>query len=72
MPGQGYARYFKETGFDYAMSSGYVSYRANKMFAVQFGHGKHFIGDGYRSLFLSDVASPYPFFKINIVYDITL
>ena len=52
VPGQGYARDFKETGFDYAMSSGYVTYRPNNMFAVQFGHGKNFIGDGYRSLLL--------------------
>ena len=37
----------------------------NKHFNFQFGTGKNFIGDGYRSLFLSDVASPYPYFKIN-------
>jgi hypothetical protein len=29
------------------------------------GHGRNFLGDGYRSLLLSDGASPYPFFKIN-------
>jgi len=27
------------------------------------GVGKHFLGDGYRSLFLSDNASPYPYLK---------
>ena len=68
VPGQGYARYFKETGFDYAMSSGYVSYRANKMFAVQFGHGKHFIGDGYRSLLLSDNTFNYPYLRIQTTF----
>ena len=31
VPGQGYARDFKVTGFDYAMASGYVSYRPNKI-----------------------------------------
>ena len=65
VPGQGYARSFKETGFDYAMSSGYVSYRANKIFALQFGHGKHFIGDGYRSLLLSDNTFNYPYLRIQ-------
>jgi len=65
VPGQGYARDFKETGFDYAMSSGYVSYSINKIFAVQFGHGKHFIGDGYRSLFLSDNSFNYPYLRIQ-------
>ena len=68
VPGQGFARDFKETGFDYAMSSGYVSYRANKMFAVQFGHGKHFIGDGYRSLLLSDNTFNYPYLRIQTTF----
>jgi len=68
IPGQGYQRDFKETGFDYAMSSGYVSYRANKMFAFQFGHGKHFIGDGYRSLLLSDNTFNYPYLRIQTTF----
>jgi len=68
VPGQGYARDFKETGFDYAMSSGYVSYRVNKMFVVQFGHGKHFIGDGYRSLLLSDNTFNYPYLRIQTTF----
>ena len=68
VPGQGYARDFKETGFDYAMSSGFVSCRANKMFAVQFGHGKHFIGDGYRSLLLSDNTFNYPYLRIQTTF----
>ena len=63
VPGQGYVREFKGSGFDYAMSSGYVMYRPNKMFTLQFGHGKHFIGNGYRSLLLSDNSFNYPFFK---------
>ena len=65
VPGQGYARTFKENGFDYAMASGYVSYRSDKFFSVQFGHGKHFIGDGYRSLFLSDNSFNYPYLMIQ-------
>ena len=68
VPGQGYARDFKETGFDYAMSSGYVTYRPNNMFAVQFGHGKNFIGDGYRSLLLSDNTFNYPYLKIQTTF----
>ena len=68
IPGQGYQRDFKETGFDYAMSSGYVAYRANKMFTVQFGHGKHFIGDGYRSLLLSDNTFNYPYLRLQTTF----
>ena len=66
--GQGYARDFKETGFDYAMSSGYVTYKPNNMFAIQFGHGKNFIGDGYRSLLLSDNAFNYPYSKLQTTF----
>ena len=65
VPGQGYARDFKETGFDYAMASGYVGIKPAKHFVVQFGHGKHFIGDGYRSLLLSDNTFNYPFLRIQ-------
>ena len=65
IPGQGYARDFKETGFDYAMASGYVAIKPANHFVVQFGHGKHFIGDGYRSLLLSDNAFNYPFLRIQ-------
>ena len=43
----------------------YVSYRSDKFFSVQFGHGKHFIGDGYRSLFLSDNSFNYPYLMIQ-------
>ena len=42
-------------------SSGFVSVEASDNFIVQFDHGKHFIGDGYRSLLLSDNSFNYPF-----------
>ena len=65
VPGQGFARNFKEDGFDYAMSSGHVTYTPNSMFCMQFGHGKSFIGDGYRSLLLSDNTFNYPYLKLQ-------
>jgi len=68
VPGQGYARDFKETGFDYAMASGYVAIKPAKHFVAQFGHGKHFIGDGYRSLLLSDNSFNYPFLRIQTAF----
>jgi hypothetical protein len=37
----------------------------NKNFNFQLGKGKEFFGDGYRSLFLSDVSTSYPYFKIT-------
>ena len=64
VPGQGFKRDFKK-GFDYGMASGYISFSPNKYFNFQFGHDKNFIGDGYRSLLLSDNSYNYPFFKIT-------
>ncbi|MCK5815330.1 MAG: gliding motility protein RemB [Flavobacteriaceae bacterium] len=65
IPGRGLAKRFKTDAYDYPVAEAYISYTANKYFNFQMGHGKNFIGDGYRSVLLSDIASAYPFFKIN-------
>lgn len=44
---------------------GRVKYNANKFFDLELGKGKHFFGDGYRSLLLSDNAVNYPYFRID-------
>lgn len=44
---------------------GYLSYSPNRFFNFNIGRGKHFWGDGYRSLWLSDNASPYPYMRIT-------
>lgn len=68
VPGQGRPKVFKKNGYDYAMASGYVSYSPFKMLNIQVGNGKHFVGDGYRSLLLSDNAFNYPFARITTTY----
>ena len=68
IPGQGRWKDFKNGGFDYAMSSGYVSYSPNKHFNIQAGTGKHFVGDGYRSLLLSDNAFNYPYLRVTTTF----
>jgi hypothetical protein len=65
IPGRGIAKEFKTDSYDYPIATGHISYTPSKWFNIQLGHGKNFIGDGYRSLLLSDNASPYPFFKLN-------
>ena len=65
IPGRGIAKRFKSDSYDYPVAEAYLSYSPAKFINIQFGHGKNFIGDGYRSLFLSDVASPHPFLKLN-------
>ena len=65
VPGRGKGKGLDQGGFDYPIAEAYLSYSPNKFFNFQFGHGKNFIGDGYRSFMLSDVASPYTHFKIS-------
>ena len=65
IPGRGIAKRFKTDSYDYPVAEAYLSYAPAKFINIQFGHGKNFIGDGYRSLLLSDVASPQPFLKLN-------
>ena len=42
-----------------------LKYYVNKFITVDFGKGKHFIGNGYRSLMLSAEHSPYPYLKLT-------
>ena len=65
VPGRGIAKRFKDDAYDYPVAEGYLSFTPSKHFNIQFGHAKNFIGDGYRSLLLSDVASPHTFLKLN-------
>jgi hypothetical protein len=65
IPGRGIAKRFKEDAYDYPVAEAYLSYTPADFLNIQFGHGKNFIGDGYRSLLQSDVSSPYPYLKLN-------
>ncbi len=53
---------------DFGISMGSFAYRPNKYFQFQFGHGKHFWGDGYRSLLLSDNSPNYPYFRVTTTF----
>lgn len=68
VPGQGRWKAFKSRGFDYTFSSGFFSYQPCKNINIQAGHGKQKIGQGYRSLFLSDNAFNYPYVRITQQY----
>lgn len=65
VPGQGHARRFKDNGFDYANASAYIAIRPMPWLQGVLGYGKNFIGDGYRSLILSDNAFAYPYVKLT-------
>ncbi|HEV8081242.1 MAG TPA: hypothetical protein VGP43_11035, partial [Chitinophagaceae bacterium] len=65
VPGVGFYKAFKTNGVDYFDARGYITFNAAKYFDFQFGFDKNFIGDGYRSLLLSDYGNSYLFLKIN-------
>jgi hypothetical protein len=65
IPGLGYAvqdrvNHLYHTHYTF----GRAKYKAGKHFVFELGKSKHFWGDGYRSMILSDNASPVPYFKI--------
>ena len=65
VPGFARTKPYKTNGFDYAMVGGYISFTPIKELNIQFGHGTNFIGNGYRSLLLSDNSAPYLYLKLN-------
>jgi hypothetical protein len=52
-------------GYDYLNAFGYIGFNLTQHIGLQFGHGNNFLGNGYRSLFLSDYADGYLYLKAN-------
>ncbi len=67
LPGIGWWRYYNnKTGYDFFSAKGYINFNVVKNHVnAAFGHDKFFIGNGYRSLILSDYAKEYLFLKLN-------
>ena len=60
-----FTSHFKTTAYDYLDARGSIFFNGGKYFDFQFGYDKNFIGNGYRSLLLSDFGNSYLFFKVN-------
>jgi hypothetical protein len=67
-PGQGRVKYLVNNVYDFSMAYGGVAYTVNKHFDFLLAHDKNFIGDGYRSLLLSDNSYNYPFLRMNMTF----
>ena len=68
VPGQGRTKDRNLEEHDYSQSTGYLSVDMDKYFNLQLGYGKNFIGDGYRSLLLSDNSYSYPYLKFTTTF----
>lgn len=71
VPGHGRYKDFQSTvlddfvGYDYFDAEGYVGLDVSKHVALELGHGKHMVGNGMRSLLLSDSGDNYFYVKLN-------
>ena len=71
VPGAGYIKVYEPSfaknvsGYDYLSSQGIIGFNIIPEIGVQLGHGRNFIGNGYRSLFLSDAGANYFYLKLN-------
>ena len=65
VPYEGFWKQYKTSGVDFLRAQAYIDINATKHISAQFGYGKHFIGNGKRSLILSDVGNNYPYLRLN-------
>lgn len=66
IPGADYYKVTEKNKYDYLQARGYVDFAAVKdHINVTFGYDKNFIGDGMRSLFLSDFSAGATFLRLN-------
>lgn len=65
VPGAGKYTPYQNKGVDYNLADWYINFTVAKYVNVQVGKDKNFIGDGYRSMFLSDFSNNYLFLKLS-------
>jgi hypothetical protein len=65
IPGGGRTKEFKVDGFDYAFAVGYFVYQPFKWLNISAGNNALFIGDGHRSVLLSDNSYSAPYYRIG-------
>jgi hypothetical protein len=65
VPGAARTKIFKEDGFDYAYAIGNVVYAPKSYLRFMLGNNANFVGEGYRSLFLSDNSVPSVYFRAD-------
>ena len=65
IPGQNTGSLNSNGRYTYSHLDAHFTYVPNKHILLSTGYGKQFIGDGYRSLFLSDNSFNYPFIRLQ-------
>lgn len=65
VPGIGHGNLQSKNSYSLSQFNANITYLPSKHFLIGAGYGKNFIGDGYRSLILSDNASSYPYLRVQ-------
>lgn len=71
VPGAGFYKFYNSGIFsgdganDFLLAQGYIGFNISRHVSMQLGHGRNFIGNGYRSMFLSDFGNNYFYLKLN-------
>ncbi|WP_420317080.1 hypothetical protein [Ekhidna sp.] len=65
VPYEGFWKQYSTTGVDFFRAQGYIDFGLSKSISAQLGFGKHFVGNGIRSLILSNYSNNYPYLRIN-------
>ncbi len=66
VPGARFYKNFKAAGgYDYFDNRASISFNATKYIDIQFGYDRNFIGDGFRSLLMSNFSGNALFLKFN-------
>jgi hypothetical protein len=65
IPGENAAKLNNNNRFTYTNFNFNLTYTPSKYFLIAGGYGKNFLGDGYRSLLLSDNSNNYPYIRLQ-------
>lgn len=71
VPGAGFYKSYQSSifnftnGVDFLLANAYVGTDISRHVQLELGHGRHFIGNGIRSLFLSDFSTDYFYLRLN-------
>ncbi len=65
IPGENAAKLSGNNRFSYTNFNFNFTYAPDEHFLVSAGYGKNFLGDGYRSLLLSDNSNNYPYLRLQ-------
>lgn len=65
VPGEGFWKPYGDEGYSYFSAMGHITFPITEHIQVQLGHDRNFVGEGYRSLILSDFSNPFMFLKLN-------